>query len=931
MASKHLYEFGEFRIDPEERILRRGEQPVPLPPKAFEILMVLVQRSERVTLKDDLMKVVWPDTFVEESNLSQNIFLLRKALGEKAHEPRYIVTVPGRGYRFAAKVNEISEGVGGSLVASQPQPHVIFEQPKRQHNLAWAGLGALLVAGAGFAYRWQLSKQAHHTSITAPRAGTLKLRRSVAVLGFHNLSRRPEEAWLSTAFSEMLSTELAAGEHLRMVPSEEVARVRLELPFADVDSLSKSTLAKLRNNLGSDLVVIGSYTVMGEKPNGRVRLDVRLQDAVAGEMIAEVAVAGTESDLFGLVSQLGAQLRKKLGVEDRSTTEAASVRASLPSNPEAARFYARGLERLRLFDALTACDLLQEAVAADPVFPLSHAALASAWEALGYDSKAKEEGMRAVSLSGSLSREEHLLVEGDYREITKDWAKAVEDYRTLFALFPDNLEYGLRLFHAHIRTANGREAQVVLDTLRKLPPPASEDLRLDLAEDDLASMQSNYKRALQAASRAASKAETLRARLQLAQSRLEQGWALMRLGEYAKALASLAEAKELFSAAGDRRHVAGTLLYLADTMSDQGDYSSALKLYREALHYDRETGCQPCMAPALNNMATVYQTQRNFLAAGKLYEQALVLFRETGDTVKSATVLGNVAEVDFYTGDLAGAETRYQQALDSFHEIGNTSGEASQLNDLAILHEAKGDLAGAKSRFEQALSLWRNNGQVSESTAAMLGLGEVQLAQGDLAGARKTQEEAFALRQKLGEKESLAESQLALALISLEEGRAADAETIAREAASEFQAENVPDLEASAYALLARALVDQDKLEEARSAAKSAVSYSARSQEPMIRISVAITAARVRHASDPEAASRKRRGDQVIHDLQALETHANTSGFLGLEFEARLAEGEVKMDSGQTTAGLAELASLALQAQTKGFGLIAKKASAAHE
>jgi hypothetical protein len=148
---------------------------------------------------------------------------------------------------------------------------------------------------------------------------------------------------------------------------------------------------------------------------------------------------------------------------------------------------------------------------------------------------------------------------------------------------------------------------------------------------------------------------------------------------------------------------------------------------------------------------------------------------------------------------------------------------------------------------------------------------------------------------------------------------------------AEFQVENVPGLEGIAYALLARSLSEQGKSEEAQKAARSAISYSAGSGEPMIRISVAITVARVRNASDPEAASRKQRAPQVIHDLQALITQAKKSGFLGLEFEARLAEGEVKMDSGQTTTGLAELASLAQQAQTKGFGLIARKAGAAHQ
>ena len=101
---KQLLEFGPFRVDPEQRLLLRDQQPVPLSPKAFDLLVVLLERSGQIVHKDELMKALWPDTFVEESNLGQHIFLIRKALGERAQGSSYIVTIPGRGYRFAQKV-----------------------------------------------------------------------------------------------------------------------------------------------------------------------------------------------------------------------------------------------------------------------------------------------------------------------------------------------------------------------------------------------------------------------------------------------------------------------------------------------------------------------------------------------------------------------------------------------------------------------------------------------------------------------------------------------------------------------------------------------------------------------------------------------------------------------------------------------------------
>jgi eukaryotic-like serine/threonine-protein kinase len=926
MESKQLYEFGPFRIDPEERVLRRGPQLVPLPPKAFEILLVLVQHAERVTLKDDLMKAVWPDTFVEEANLSQNIFLLRKALGEKAQGSRYIVTVPGRGYRFAVRVNEIIEGAGESITAGPPQPPIVVEQTGPRRNLGWAGLATLLILGAGIVYRFH-SRRTPSVRATTAAPGSVRARRSVAVLGFNNLSGNPAEAWLSTALSEMLSTELAAGEQLRMVAAEDVARARMELPLGNVDTLSKNTLTKVRKNLGSDVVVLGSYTVMGQKSKARLRLDLRLQDAVAGETVAEVAATGTEGDLFDLVAEAGAKLRQKLGVQALTTSEALSVRASLPSNPEAARFYSQGLARLRVFDALTARDLLEEAVAAEPSYPLSHAALASAWSSLGYDSRAKREAERAFNLSSKLSREERLLVEGTYREETSDWPKAVANYRALFALFPDNLDYGLRLLHAQVGAANGREAQATLDTLRKLPSPASEDPRIDLAEVDLAYLLSDFKRMLATASRAATRGEALGARLLAARARQAQGEALYYLGQNTQSLASFAVAREVYTAVGDRAHTCGVLRDVADTLSLQGDYSGALELYRESLVIARQVGSKSQMANDLNNMAVLFQSRHDFVTAQKMYEQALAIYREIDDKKRGTFVLCNVGEALFYRGDLAGAESRYRQALSSAREIGDTDGEANQLNDLAILLQTRGDLSGARTTFEQALSLWHDN-NVPGSAAAMHGLGEVQLAQGDLARARKTQEEALALSQKLGEKVSIAESRLALAALALEDGRPGDAETASHQAAGEFQEERIPDLEALAYALLARSQIEQGKPEEAQRVIERATLLSANSQEPIVRLSVAITAARVR-ATGVGGSPRQKASAEAIRDLQGVLQATRKFRFLGLELEARLAIAEIQSDSGSGAMPTKQLASLEEDARARGYGLIARKAAAA--
>ena len=105
-----LYEFGPFVLDTAQHVLTRLKEPVPLTKKTYDLLLVLIESKGRMLPKDELIKALWPNSFVEESNLTQQVSALRKVLGEAAGEDRYIVTVPGKGYRFAAAVNPTDRG-----------------------------------------------------------------------------------------------------------------------------------------------------------------------------------------------------------------------------------------------------------------------------------------------------------------------------------------------------------------------------------------------------------------------------------------------------------------------------------------------------------------------------------------------------------------------------------------------------------------------------------------------------------------------------------------------------------------------------------------------------------------------------------------------------------------------------------------------------
>jgi len=139
---KFVYEFGPFRMDPDNKDLLREGQPIAVTPKAFETLLVLVRRSREVVTKEELLKAIWPDSFVEEANLNQNIFMLRKALGDTVEERRYIVTIPGRGYRFAAPVRIVSEEREALIAQMRSRTEIAIEETVTASDMQNNGLGA---------------------------------------------------------------------------------------------------------------------------------------------------------------------------------------------------------------------------------------------------------------------------------------------------------------------------------------------------------------------------------------------------------------------------------------------------------------------------------------------------------------------------------------------------------------------------------------------------------------------------------------------------------------------------------------------------------------------------------------------------------------------------------------------------------------------
>ncbi|HEV8267913.1 MAG TPA: tetratricopeptide repeat protein, partial [Thermoanaerobaculia bacterium] len=671
--------------------------------------------------------------------------------------------------------------------------------PRRMGWLLAAAAAALLLLA------FVVSRRAQGPEGGAAAGNAVKVRRSVAVLGFKNLSSRPDVAWVSTALAEMLHGELSAGEALRTIPGENVARMKLELSLADTDSLAKDTLAKIRSNLGTDLVVLGSYLSLPSPNGNQLRLVVTLQDAASGETVATVNESGGEEGLIGLVADAGSRLRRQLGAADLSATEAGAAIASLPASPEALRLYAEGLARLHFLDAAAARDLLAKAAAVDPGHPLIHAALAEAWSALGYDKKAEDEAKKAHDVSSSLSREERFSVEARFLEMTRDFGKAIETYRALFGFFPDNVDYGLRLAAAETAAGRGKEALATIEKLRSLPAPASEDVRIDLAEATAANAQSDHKRAAKVAARAAEKGKAKGARILYGRALLEGAKAAVRLGETRQSARDCEEAQRIFAEAGDHVDEAAAVNRHADAFFEDGDLVEAKRLFFAALGLYRGIGNQKGTAIALNNVADTGKEMGELAEAEKLLVEAIAHVRETGDRNREGLYVSNLADVHLLLGNLTKAKMEYDEALAVNRETGYRYALNLNLVGLGLLSLTRGEPEKARPYLEECLDTCQKTGDRRLLGFALASLGDLSLAEGDVTTARARHEEALRERQKLGERRETAESRIGLARVALEEAHRDEAVKLASDAARDLVAQGLPDRAAIANALLGEA------------------------------------------------------------------------------------------------------------------------------
>jgi serine/threonine protein kinase/tetratricopeptide (TPR) repeat protein len=833
---------------------------------------------------------------------------------------------PSQRYQSARELRTALESISNVPAQAISSQAILAGTSAPSRSFVYAGVAFLvLLVAAGFVlglnvrgWRDRLFGLGRTPSSVSGPSPQIHARRSVAVLGFKNLSGRPDEAWLSTALSEMLSTELAAGGQLRTIPGENVGQMKISLSLPDADGYGKQTLAKIRRNLGSDEVVLGSYLALG---NGQLRLDVRLEDASSGEIVDSFTKTGKEEEVADLVSSAGASLRQKLGAGELSADDAAAVKATLPSNTETARLYAEGLTYLRTFDNLGARVALEKAVAADPKFAIAHAALATAWSQLGYDDKARDEGKKALALSESLSHQDSLWVEGQYREAVKEWPRAIDVFHTLFGSYPDNLDYGLRLANAQASGGKGHDALATLEVLRKLPPPAADDPRIDKAECSAADSLGDFKGEIAAAEKAAAKGRAQGATLLVARALDDQCWATRQIGDLKKAIGLCEEARDLYSRTGDRNGTAGVLNTIAVIQNDQGDHEAAIAEYNRALALARETGSRRAIAADLNNMALALWAEGNLARANSMFDEAFRINSEIGRKASASRNVGNLGLVLLQMGQVSRARAAEEKALAIAKEVGDKETISHWYWGLGDVLFHSGDLPEASRDLNQAISIAREIQNRRNLDGAETTLGEILFEQADLSGARDKFQRVLATKTGLGEKSDVAVLQLSLTEISIEEGHAADREPFCREAIAVLRAAKEVGNEIQAHSTLSEVFLATSRPAEAQKEIAAAEPLVAKSQNRESNLQFAIVAARVLAATGSKAEAAK--------SLEALAKRAAAYGFVHYGFWARLALGEINMKSGKAARGRALLSTLEKEATAKGFLLIAHKASAA--
>lgn len=732
-----VYRFGGFLLQPRERRLSRGSESIPLTPKALDTLLLLVGRAGHVISKDELMSALWPGRFVTEANLTKHIWALRKALGESEEGDRYIETVSKTGYRFVAPVT-CTNSAASDRAKTPALPPVTEPQPYMAAQAAHAAPGGvkhwvpyalvvvlILIATVGALLVWmQWRGRPGMPDRSVGEGGA-----TVAIVDFNNLSRNPKDVWVGPAFGEMLGTDLSLAGRMHTMPDELVRPARADLPTPGAGGYAASSLALLRQRLGTDYVVSGSYLVFGTGENPPLRLDLALQDARSGATIATLSRTGTVADLPSLITVAGAELRKEMGVGVQAKEELKLAANAHPPTADVMRRMGFALDALRRYDPARARDELLQAIAQAPAYAPAYALLAKAWANLGYQQKARAAAEQAAAHSGDLPASMRLQIEIQRDEARFDWPHAVADLRRLVLIQHDDPEARLDLIDALLAAGKRAEAGDTLATLRSSDSSIRDDPRLELVAARIAAAQDDVKGQIAHASRA----------LNLARARNAPG--LM----------------------GDAERQLGS------SQSYNKNRKQAAELLQRALADYRRVGNPSGEAAVHRDIGNVYlenQPQR----AREEYQRSLALYQSIGDQEGIASAYSDLAIMLWSAGDRDGSEAAVRNILQIRRTIGDIAGQAWALAALAIEESDEAASDPVISDLRQAAALDASIGAHGHRGFSLFSLSDIFRLRGALSDAQATCAEAQAEYARMNDPVHRSDADFECALIARDRG-----------------------------------------------------------------------------------------------------------------------------------------------------------------
>ncbi len=426
MKAQHVYEFGRFRLDAVERVLIRNDEPLPVPPKDIETLILLVERHGHIVEKEELLQKVWNGVFVEEGNLARRISNLRHLLGDAPEGHEFIETVPRRGYRFVA---EVKEAVGVSepqSIARTIETALPTEVRSSRRWLVWAllpAIGVLMIAGL---LSWR-----HFSAVRAKASHRVML----AVLPVQNLSGDAEREYISDGLTEEMISQLG-----NLNPA------RLGV-IARTSSMSYKGTARKVDQIGKDLAVNYILEASIRESGNRLRITAQLVRTSDQTHVWSHDYDTADGDILAIQNEIARTVAQQIQVSLIPEEEARlSTTAAVNSDTYDAYLKGRFFWNKRTPEDLnTAIRFFEQAIRSDPRFALGYAGLADSyqiqilWDRLlpqeGY-ARSRAAAQKALELDDRLA-EAHTTLASIKEEYDWDWAGAGGEYKRALELNPN--------------------------------------------------------------------------------------------------------------------------------------------------------------------------------------------------------------------------------------------------------------------------------------------------------------------------------------------------------------------------------------------------------------------------------------------------------------------------------------------------------------